>query len=98
MWAILPQSHDRSTPPTSLRRGISKAFHKSGPGQDRSYNFALDADAPAMNDSQSLEPQPPRLFQVLFYDRLDIPRWNAVQVEYIGNGNLDRLFWLLHCC
>jgi hypothetical protein len=51
-----------------------------------------------VNDPQSFETYPASFFQVLFDDGLDIPGRNAVQIEYIGDGNADWLFLLLHCC
>jgi len=104
LWAsLLPlhhllQRYHRRPPATSLRRSVAKAFHKRSSGQDRSNYLALHADAPAVDNSQSLKTQPARLFQVFFDDRRNIPRRNAVQVEYIGDGNANRLFLLLHCC
>jgi hypothetical protein len=98
LWATLLQGYYRRSPAAGLRRSIAITFHKRSSGQDRSNYLTLHTNSPAVNDPQSFETYPASFFQVLFDDGLDIPGRNAVQIEYIGDGNADWLFLLLHCC
>src|SRR5271166_4408977 len=98
LWSGLPQRNDRRTPAAGLSRGVAKTFDKHSPGQNGPYDLALRANSPAVDDPQSPETKPVRFFQILLDNGPDIPRQYTVQVEYVRNRYLDRLFLLLHCC
>ena len=98
MWPALPQRYYCRSPATRFSGRIAEILNEFGSGQNRSDDFALHADSPAMNDSKRFETRPARFYKILLDDRLDIPRGHGVEVEYIRNRNPDRFFFLPHCC
>ncbi len=98
MWPALPQRYDGRSPAARFEGGVAEILNKFSPGQNRSNNFALDTDSAAMNDPKRFETRPARFDEILLDDRLDIPGRHRVEVEYVGNRDPDRFFFLLHCC
>lgn len=51
-----------------------------------------------MNDPQSAETHAVRLFQVILDHRFYFASGNRVQIENIGDGNANEIFFVHNCC
>lgn len=83
------QSDDSRSPAARFERRVAKVGYERRTSQDVAHNFALGADAAAVDDAQCPKSQAARFAQILFDDRFDIARRYAVQIEYIGDGDPD---------
>lgn len=96
--AVSSERDNGGAPPAGFQGRIRKVLNERRSCQDGSNHLALHADPAPVNDAQGLETEAARLFQILLDNRPDIARGNGVKVEYIGDGDADRLFVLFHCC
>ena len=85
------EPHNRRAQSASVRRGIGPICNKRCASEDSANNLALHANAFAMNDSHGAKACLMGLMQVFLDHALHITWWNRVQVDNVGNLDLDRL-------
>src|SRR5579871_670549 len=90
------ERHDGSAPATGFRRSVTEFQHEGSFGQDRADNFALHANASAVNDSQSFEPEAVGFFQVGLHDIFHVARRYRMQIENVRNRNANRIRFRFH--
>ncbi len=66
--SIPAQGNDGSAPAAGFSRGVRERFHVRGARQHPAHGFALHANAPSMNNSQRMKPEPARFFEILLHD------------------------------
>jgi hypothetical protein len=81
------ECNESCSPATRLDRRVPKIQNAGSSAQDCANHVTLHANAPPVNDSQGLEAQPVSLGEIFFYDTFDVPWWNRVEIEYIGDWN-----------
>jgi hypothetical protein len=89
---LLAQRDNGGSPAACFKRGIAKALNEWRFGQNGADHLALDTDSTAMHNPQRLKAGSMRFFKIFLNDRFNIARWNTMQVEYVCDGNPDRVF------
>jgi len=75
-----------------LRWGVGPVEDEVGAGEDGADGFTLHADSFAVNDPHHLEAFLMGQTQVLFDDCFNITWTNGVEIEDVGDLDLDRVW------
>ena len=84
------QPHPGGAPAAGFERRVAEGLHPRVAGEQRAHGLALHADPLAVDDAQLAEPLLPRRLEVLPHDVRHLGRPEAVQVEHVGDRQLDR--------
>ena len=85
----LAEGDHGGSPATAFERGVMEREDVGIAGQDGAYSFALDTDAPAMNNPERLQTSTFHFFEPSENHAFHIARGDGMEIENIRDGDDD---------